>query len=219
MTPRVRGSACCLAALLLVLPCVAAAGVVRGTLDVSRARARFAETQAALPDSIAALAEPLPAAVVCVEAIPPKLEKKLARKAAPASILQEGGAFHPRTMCVPVATAVTFLNQDRVYHNIFSVAPARRFDVGQYGPRETRRVTFDATGAVQLFCEIHPVELGFIYVTPNHAYARPNSDGGFRLPKLPPGKYTLRVWHPTFGTTTKDIEMPARGDLMVNVRL
>lgn len=205
--------------LALAMPRTASAGVVRGWLDVAHARTRFAATQALLPDSLAARAEPLAAAVVCVEVIPPKLEKQLARKAAPAKVLQQGGRFFPRTLCVPVATAVTFLNQDRIYHNIFSVSPARRFDIGRYGPRETRSVTFDATGAVELFCEIHPEELGFIYVTPNHAYARPNSAGGFTLPKLPAGKYTLRVWHPSFGTATKDIELPARGDLVVNVRL
>ena len=205
--------------LALLIPVIAGAGVIRGTLDVSRARAQFAAARAALPDSVAARPEPLTEAVVCIEAIPEEVERKLARRAVPAKILQQGGAFFPRTLCVPVATAVTFLNQGRVYHNIFSVSPARRFDIGKYGPRETRSVTFDATGAVRLFCEIHPAELGFIYVAPNHAYARPNSAGGFTLPKLPAGKYTLRVWHPTFGTTTKEVEMPSRGDLRVGLRL
>ena len=200
-------------------PTLANAGVLRGTLDVSRARARFEASRATAPGSRTAKSEPLTDAVVYVEAVPEKVEKKLAKRAVPSKILQQGGTFFPRATCVPVASAVTFLNQDRVYHNIFSVSPARRFDIGKYGPGETRSVTFTATGPVQLFCELHPEEIGFIYVTPNHAYTRPNTAGEFTLPKLPAGKYVLRVWHPAFGSATKEFEMPKRGDLVMGVRL
>ena len=203
----------------LLVPGIAGAGVVRGTLDVSRARARIAAASAHQPDSISAPPEPLTEAVVCVEAIPAKLEHRLARRASPCMVVQQGGAFFPRTLCVPESTSVTFLNRDRVYHNVFSVSPARRFDTGQYGPRESRSVTLAGTGAVQLFCEIHPGESGFIFVVPNHAFTRTNSAGRFVLPNLPAGKYVLRAWHPTFGATTKEIVMPARGDAVVTIQL
>jgi uncharacterized protein (DUF2141 family) len=33
-------------------------------------------------------------------------------------------------------------------------------------------------------------------------YSVTGEDGGFTLPNLPPGKYTLTAWHETYGTKT-----------------
>jgi hypothetical protein len=70
---------------------------------------------------------------------------------------------------------------------------------------------------VNLHCDIHPDEQGYLVVTPNRVYARPDSLGRWRLPKLPAGTYKLRMFHPVRGELTREVVMPPRGDLAVDL--
>ena len=201
------------------VPAAAAAGEIHGTLTVPGAAAKFSVASAGKSRGSKFQLNPVTDAVVYVVEIPDKFEKRLAKNAAVARMGQAFGVFIPRTLFVAAGTTVEFENQDRVYHNAFSVSPVRRFDLHKYAPRESRRVTFDRPGAVQVFCDIDPNETGFIFVTPNHAFARPEANGDFTLPKLPKGKYKVRVWHPRFGSISKDVDVPGHGDVSVALRL
>ena len=112
-----------------------------------------------------------------------------------------------------------FLNLDRVYHNAFSVSSARRFDLGKYPPGRADTVLFEHAGIVNMHCDIHPEELGFVVVVPNHAVARPDSDGVFTLPALPRGSYTVHVWHPRRGERKRSFEVPRHGDVLLELGL
>jgi plastocyanin len=215
---------------LLLLGSLAAAparaGIIRGTLWMTPiATAASASKPQAAPDLRAQRG--VADAVIYLDAVPAKVERQLANKAAnkrtwfvasrpeprPSRIVQIDRQFRPRVAAVPVGARVEVQNLDRVYHNTFSVSPAKRFDLGKYPPGQTDTVSFDRPGVVNLHCDIHPDMLGFIVVTPNHAFTRPDSLGRYRLPKLPPGDYTVRVFHPRRGEIKRRIVMPKRGDL------
>ena len=197
----------------------AAAGVIRGTIQMADSRVQ------ALPAATRATRAPRPrqsavqSAVVYLEAVPERLERKLAHRTVTTRMGQAYGRFVPSPLPVAAGTTVEFENQDRVYHNVFSVSPTKRFDIGKYAPRENRQVRFDRPGEIKLFCDIDPGETGYIYVTPNHAYTQPDSSGAFELPKLPPGLYRVRVWYPGRNRITRDVEMPRRGDVTLSLRL
>lgn len=191
-----------LALVLLVCAASGRAGVIRGELSLG---GRGAPAVRGVTD-----------AAVYVERVPDKVEKKLARKKKKPtvpSIVQARQKFTPRVLVVTAGSAVTFENRDRVYHNTFSVARARRFDLGKYPPGHRDTVTFERHGVANLHCDIHPDEIGFVVVVPNHVHARPDTLGRFALPKLPPGEYRLRVWHPRRGEMTRAVTMPKRGDV------
>ena len=162
-------------------------------------------------------------AVVYLERIPEKVERKLTRrrwwKRAPRlpRIVQADLRFTPRVLAAAAGTRVEFANLDRVFHNTFSVSAARRFDLGKYPPGHVDTVAFDRAGVANLHCDIHPQESGFVVVLPNHAFTRPDSLGRFTLPKLPAGSYTVRVWHPRFGELRRNVTMPSQGDLSVDL--
>jgi len=118
---------------------------------------------------------------------------------------------------VRVGTKVEFPNQDRMYHNVFSVSPVKRFDLGKYSRGHSKAVTFDRPGVVNVFCDIHSDMAAFVYVLPHHVFAQPAANGEFSLPDLPPGTYSLKVWHPDFGERIREIKVPEGRDLAVEL--
>ena len=202
-----------------------AAGTVTGTLWLTR-EAEGAHRRSGLPP-VARDQLGVTDAVIYVDTLPPQVDEKLAstrhwfwqRRDTPRipRVVQNGGKFDPRVMSVPVGTRAEFQNLDHVYHNVFSVSPAKRFDLGKYAPGRIDTVAFERAGVINLHCDIHPDELGYIVVTPNHAVARPDSLGHFKLAKLPPGHYTLRIFHPRRGEFERPIDLPKKGDLSVDM--
>jgi hypothetical protein len=202
----------------------AAAGVIRGVLVTSPRRT---PTRTAADSAAAArpgLQRGASDAVVYLEQVPDKVEKKLThrglfRKAPrPSRIVQIKLRFVPRVLAAAAGTAVEFQNLDRVYHNTFSVSVAKRFDLGKYPPGTLDTVVFERVGVANLHCDIHPDESGFVVVVPNHAFTRPDSLGRFALPKLPRGQYTVRVWHPRLGEISRAVEIPKHGDVALELR-
>jgi hypothetical protein len=44
-------------------------------------------------------------------------------------------------------------------------------------------------------CDIHPWMNAYVAVVPHPYFAVTGPDGAFELPNLPPGTYTVEVWH------------------------
>lgn len=128
----------------------------------------------------------------------------------PAVISQRDKTFLPRVLPVRAGTSVSFPNDDRLFHNVFSLAKTNRFDLGRYNTGESRRQTFSKPGVVKLFCEIHPRMRGFIVVLDTDAFTVPDPAGRFRLSGLPDGAYTLVAWHPAFGPKTVPVQVGPR---------
>ena len=45
---------------------------------------------------------------------------------------QRNETFVPHVLAIRTGTTVDFPNNDRIYHNVFSLSPTRRFDLGRY---------------------------------------------------------------------------------------
>lgn len=210
-------AACCVLATCLISS-AASAGVIRGTLWLTHPSA--AARAAAEAKSRSRPAQPgVSDAVIYIENIPEKSERKLMHRGWFSSkpqiprVIQQDRRFMPRVISVTQGTSVEFLNRDLVYHNAFSVSVARRFDLGRYPPGKANTVRFERAGVVNVHCDIHPDMSGYVVVVPNHAFDRPDSLGSYALPKLPPGRYALRVWHPRLGELRRDVEIPKHGNV------
>jgi len=200
--------------LLFAMP--AGAGAIRGTLRVGPVVATRTE----------AATQNLRDAVIYVEEIPEKVEKKLAHpgflffKAKPRMprVVQMDRKFNPRVLSIAAGTSVVFQNLDQVWHNTFSVSATRSFDLGKYPPGRIDTVTFDRPGVVNLHCDIHAAMVGFVVVAPNHAFTRPDTLGQYKLPSLPEGDYTIHVVHPRYGEIQRQVKVP-RGNLALDLKL
>ena len=60
------------------------------------------------------------------------------------------------TITINRGDTIHFMNKDPWFHNIFSLSDLKTFDLGSYPQGESRPVTFDKDGTVEIECAIHP---------------------------------------------------------------
>ena len=123
----------------------------------------------------------------------------------------ENKQFLPHVLVVPAGSTVAFPNHDAFNHNVFSLSPEGRFDLGFYGRGEAKSTTFNRAGIVRVYCNVHAQMSAFVVVRDNPWFAQPGGDGSFTIRDVPPGAYVLHVWHERGGETTKNIQVPAAG--------
>ncbi len=122
---------------------------------------------------------------------------------------QRGCMYHPRVTAARVGQEVTFVNSDPIFHNVRSVTTKnQRFNVAM--PKKDQKITKVFTKPelfLQAKCSVHPWMGAYVAVMDHPYYAVTDSTGTFRLPELPPGKYTVEAWHEVFGTQTQEIQI------------
>ena len=57
---------------------------------------------------------------------------------------------------VNVGDTISFRNMDPWFHNVFSLSDLKTFDLGSYPKGQSKKVTFDKAGTVEVECAIHP---------------------------------------------------------------
>jgi plastocyanin len=124
--------------------------------------------------------------------------KGLLRARPPADAVdQVDKQFVPFVKAVFVGTRVRFPNSDHIRHQVFSFSPAKKFELPLYAGTAASPVLFDTPGVVVLGCNIHDWMVGYIYVSETPFFAKTGAAGTAAIDDLPPGDYTLRVWHPS----------------------
>ncbi|HEY7727874.1 MAG TPA: carboxypeptidase regulatory-like domain-containing protein [Candidatus Eisenbacteria bacterium] len=202
----------------------ARAGVIRGSVQLpavppapKRALQAYAGTAAALPQPRVPVRGAPEDAVIYIEVLPASVDSTLPASLTPPRLAQQEQSFVPRVVVVPAGGAVDFPNLDGIYHNVFSVSPIKRFDLGRYGRGKSKSVTFQKTGLVNVYCDIHANMEGFILVVPNRAFAQPDAAGRYALPELPPGRYTVLAWHPDLASIRREVTVPPDGDAVLDL--
>jgi len=145
------------------------------------------------------------------------LQSAVARPSGVALLDQSGQRFVPRILAVVVGQQVEFRNSDNVFHNVFSYSPPKRFDLGRYPRGKSKTLTFQKSGLVQVFCDIHSNMRADVVVVPNGLFAYVNREGAFRLEGVPAGPHKLSIWLPLRGEQTLDVTVPEHGNAAVSI--
>ena len=119
-----------------------------------------------------------------------------------------GKAFQPAVLVVTRGSTVSFPNHDPILHNVFSVSPGNRFDLGFYRNGESKTWTFEKSGLVRVFCNVHYTMTAHIIVLDTPFFTSPDKDGNFLLEGLPAGAGKLRVWHDSARPFSQEIQVP-----------
>lgn len=129
--------------------------------------------------------------------------------------------FVPDVVVVPVGSTLRFPNTDPFSHNVFSASDPNGFDLGLYGRGEAKGHVFEHPGLVYVYCNVHSGMIAYVQVMPTRWYTQPGADGSFTIGGVPPGHYSLHVWHPRVSQeVVQELDLPATGlDLPAPVQL
>jgi plastocyanin len=190
----------------------ATSGTIRGRVEflgeVRSADPRPSIADLGMPDAHSGTPEPQ-VAVVYLETAP---RGAFEERPGPTVVLdQRNETFVPHVLAITTGTTVRFLNSDKTYHNVFSLSRPKRFDLGRYPTGRSKSVTFDRPGIVRVFCEIHSHMSAFILVFAHRHFAVTNARGEYRIDGLPPGTYTVAVWHPVLAAKARAVRVPDDG--------
>lgn len=176
-------------------------GSVEGTVAIKRGR-RYKKDRSGI--------------VVVIEGVP---DSEPEPTMMPAVVDQTDKTFNPGLTVVPVGSTVDFPNNDRVFHNVFSVSRPARFDLGLYQSGSSKSVVFERPGVVDVYCNIHPQMAAKIYVVDTKHYAVTGPDGTFSLHGIPPGTYTMRAWQAQGEAYEGQVRVRSGGSTAVELEL
>lgn len=141
----------------------------------------------------------------------------------PIAMVQKDIAFNPHTLIVPVGATVSFPNQDKVRHHVYSFSKPARFELKLFGKDESRNYTFKTVGAVALGCNIHDSMTGFIKVVDTLYANKTNSDGDTQIAGVTGGQARITVWHPLSRAKNNEVtftlSVPASGNIAKRIQI
>jgi Carboxypeptidase regulatory-like domain len=152
-----------------------------------------------------------------VASLPDIAKGKALEKPAKAPVLdQKNCEYHPYAQIFPVNTTLEITNSDDVLHNVKTEPGSKTsFNVAQ--PKFKRKITqeFKIPEIVQVECNVHGWMNAILVVADNPYYALTDANGSFKITDVPPGKYTLKVWHSKLGEQTKEVTVGPKEEAKV----
>ncbi len=139
--------------------------------------------------------------------------------AKPAQMDQKNMQFIPHVLPIVVGTTVRFLNSDPTAHNVFS-PDHEKYDLGTWSQGQVKDHTFSkcpkAPCAYVQLCRVHPEMEGYVVVLQNPFFAVTPSDGRYKIDNVPPGSYSLGVWHAKGKAQPKPVTVDAAKPAVVD---
>jgi len=134
---------------------------------------------------------------------------KGAPKAMKATVDQHGCKFVPHVTAMTPGE-VELKNSDDILHNIHTYSTANP-SINKAQPKFKKLMTekFEKPEIIKLTCDVHSWMLGWVAVMPNPFFGVTDANGATKIENVPPGKYTVEVWHETLGKQTKEVEVKA----------
>jgi len=81
-------------------------------------------------------------------------------------VVQKNKSFMTKSLKIKVGDSIKFVNDDSFAHNLFSLSPAKSFDMGSFGSGQNRSVVFDKPGKIEVECSVHPDMMLEVEVAP-----------------------------------------------------
>lgn len=140
---------------------------------------------------------------------------KLKATASTVEVRQKGRQFRNHVTPLTLGSKVRFTNEDQFFHHIYCPDSAKMNAPEHRGNVERKP---DKLGKLELFCDIHPLMNAYVYVVPNDYYSLVKG-GAFRLKAVPPGNYSMSVWHPRLASKSYQVKVTESGVSKVDISL
>jgi plastocyanin len=174
-------------------------------------------TEQSAGDLVVSSAGEIRNAVVWLENPPPGAPS--AALAATTPMDQKECVFTPRVVLVRAPGTVEFLNSDRLLHNLHSASKDNPSFNRTQPKGRTIPITFAKPEMVRIDCDLHSWMRGWVVVAPHAFYALTDGQGRFRFDQVPPGQYTLRLWHERLGESSRTVTVAGEGSTPMTIQL
>ena len=133
---------------------------------------------------------------------------------------QKGCEYHPHVLAFPAGSTLEILNPDGVLHNVHSYSQKNpTFNLAQPKFKKTLTVKIEKPEVINLKCDVHGWMSGWLFVAENPYHSVTDNKGSFKLTDVPPGTYTLEVWHETLGKQSQKVTVKANEEAKVSFEL
>lgn len=133
---------------------------------------------------------------------------------------QKGCQYVPHLLVFEVNQSIEIANEDQTSHNIHPLPRSNReWNKSQPAGSPPISEKFDKPEFILVKCNIHAWMRGYFAVMKNSHFAVTGDDGGFKLPNLPPGKYTITAWHESYGQQSQEVTISGSETQTVNFAL
>jgi len=128
------------------------------------------------------------------------------------AIAQKGCMYEPHFQVAEIGEGgieLSIENDDGIFHNVHGYAgKATLFNKAHMPEKKILKQKITEAGVIHLKCDVHPWMSAYIVLLKNKPYyAVTDENGHFSIDGVPPGTYTLRVWHEGLGKMEKPVEV------------
>lgn len=128
--------------------------------------------------------------------------------------------YHPHVLAFPAGSTLEVINPDGILHNIHSYSKNNSpFNFAQPKFKKTLNVKIEKPEIINIKCDVHDWMNGWLFSAANPYYSVTDPHGSFKLTDVPPGTYTLTIWHETLGTSSQKVTVKPNQESKVNFDL
>ena len=134
-------------------------------------------------------------------------------------IRQVNKEFLPHVLVVTAGDEVTFNNDDKFEHSVFSNSATKTFEFQATKKGLTGVQVFMDPGPVLIQCDLHKEMRADVLVVSNPFATLAKPGGAFRIEGPPAGAYTLVAWEPNGAETHTEVTCNGKTETVVHLRL
>jgi plastocyanin len=128
--------------------------------------------------------------------------------------------YKPHVLAFTVGSTLEILNPDGILHNIHSYSKANPpFNIAQPKFKKSLTQKIDKPEIISVKCDVHGWMSGWLFAAENPYFSLTGNSGGFKLTDVPPGTYTVEVWHETLGKVSQKVTVKAKEEAKVNFEM
>ncbi len=124
--------------------------------------------------------------------------------------------FKPHVQAVTKGSTLTIMNSDPMLHNTHAYVGGKRTAFNLALPLKDQKIKkkLKRPGMYSNKCDAgHTWMSAYIYVSKHPYYAVTDQSGKFEITDVPPGTYTLKVWHEALGTMEQGVTVAPKKEV------
>ena len=125
---------------------------------------------------------------------------------AEAAISQLKCRYDPHVIVMRSGESLSIKNEDPVLHNVHAYqGKSSLFNLAQPSKGQLTERQIKNAGVVRLKCDVHAWMSAYVVVVDSPYVTLSDENGGYSIGDVPPGEYSLTLWHEVLGRSTKTV--------------